>query len=317
MLAGYAQAFTASGPTALPPWCQHPVQRDFGVTPLSRPRNLAGALALAQSGVLSPSPWTARRAPMHIGQGTSQPIVSDFRDCRRRRNRIRPQRTASDCPPIVRIEHRSVGQLWKRPLYTNWCDWTTASGWLTVQHGDKRIAQMKHRTPALLLQKVFSEKLCKALVRGFDENGGTETGYAGLDGKMIVNHEIKFRRDWVIQDKALIGTLTEVLSERVLQPLFQATWFKTRSAEKFMIARYDIGGHFAPHVDISPQTAHRRFAVSLGLNNDYEGGELSFPDFQESFRLERGDAIVFSCGLQHGVKPVANGARYAFLMFLY
>jgi predicted 2-oxoglutarate/Fe(II)-dependent dioxygenase YbiX len=182
---------------------------------------------------------------------------------------------------------------------------------------DAKVNQMKSRTPALLLPSVFSDELCNLLVREFEADGGTETGYAGPDGRMFISHEIKFRRDWVIQDKALIGRLSKAISERVLQPLFQATWFKTQRAEKFMVARYDVGGHFAPHVDVTPQTAHRRFAVSLGLNNEYEGGELSFPDFQESFRLDRGNAIAFSCGLQHGVKPVTKGTRYAFLLFIY
>jgi predicted 2-oxoglutarate/Fe(II)-dependent dioxygenase YbiX len=176
---------------------------------------------------------------------------------------------------------------------------------------------MISRTPALLLPNVFSDELCDTLIRGFEVNGGVETGYAGPDAKMVINREIKIRRDWLIQDKELIGTFSKIISDRVLKPLFQATWFMTKKAEKFTVARYDVGGHFVPHVDVTPQTAHRRFAVSLGLNNEYEGGELSFPDFQESFRLDRGDAIVFSCNFRHGVRPVIKGRRYVFLMFAY
>jgi predicted 2-oxoglutarate/Fe(II)-dependent dioxygenase YbiX len=62
---------------------------------------------------------------------------------------------------------------------------------------------------------------------------------------------------------------------------------------------------------------HRRFAVSIGLNDGYEGGELSFPDSQESFRLGLGEAIVFSGRFLHGVTPVLKGMRYVFLMFLF
>jgi hypothetical protein len=87
---------------------------------------------------------------------------------------------------------------------------------------------MKYRTPALLLPKVFSEELCKVLVEGFEGDGGTQTGYAGPDGKMVIDHDRKFRRDWVIKDKALIGRLNEVIPKRILQPLFRATWFETQ-----------------------------------------------------------------------------------------
>jgi hypothetical protein len=45
---------------------------------------------------------------------------------------------------------------------------------------------MKHRTPALLLPGAFSDELCKMLVKGFEADGGAVTGYAGPDGRMVV-----------------------------------------------------------------------------------------------------------------------------------
>jgi predicted 2-oxoglutarate/Fe(II)-dependent dioxygenase YbiX len=172
------------------------------------------------------------------------------------------------------------------------------------------------RVPALLMENVFDAALCEELIAGFESDGGA-TGYAGTDANMVIDHEIKERRDWVVTDQAMRTRLTALSGEMILKPLFNATWFRTQKAEKFIVARYDVGGHFTPHVDVTPQTAHRRFAVSLGLNDDYEGGELLFPDFGESFRIGQGDAVVFSCGLMHGVTPVTRGTRYVFLTFLF
>jgi predicted 2-oxoglutarate/Fe(II)-dependent dioxygenase YbiX len=63
---------------------------------------------------------------------------------------------------------------------------------------------------------------------------------------------------------------------------------------------------------------HRRFAVSINLNEDFEGGEVSFPEYApRGFKAPRGAAIVFSCSLLHAVSRVTVGARYAFLPFLY
>jgi predicted 2-oxoglutarate/Fe(II)-dependent dioxygenase YbiX len=65
-------------------------------------------------------------------------------------------------------------------------------------------------------------------------------------------------------------------------------------------------------------TAHRRFAVSINLNADFEGGELRFPEYgARTYKPAPGAAVVFSCSLLHMVTPVTRGRRFAFLPFLY
>ena len=63
-------------------------------------------------------------------------------------------------------------------------------------------------------------------------------------------------------------------------------------------------------------TAHRRFAVSLNLNDDFEGGELVFPEFA-GVRVSppAGGAAVFSCSLLHQVLPVTRGRRFVLTTF--
>ena len=56
--------------------------------------------------------------------------------------------------------------------------------------------------------------------------------------------------------------------------------FKATRFEGFKIVCYDAkeGGFFHAHRDnMSPATAHRRFALTLNLNEGYEGGCLRFP----------------------------------------
>ncbi|MDQ7251631.1 2OG-Fe(II) oxygenase [Dongia sedimenti] len=84
----------------------------------------------------------------------------------------------------------------------------------------------------------------------------------------------------------------------------------------------DVGHqHFQAHRDNTTKgTAHRRFAVTVNLNSDeYQGGELMFPEFGRCFfNPPAGGAVVFSCGgLLHQALPVTRGKRYAFLPLLY
>jgi predicted 2-oxoglutarate/Fe(II)-dependent dioxygenase YbiX len=91
--------------------------------------------------------------------------------------------------------------------------------------------------------------------------------------------------------------------------------------ERYIIACYDArdAAQFAPHRDNGPGlTAHRRFAVSINLNGDFEGGEVRFPEYSgRGFKAPPCWAIVFPCAILHAVLRVRRGRRYAFLPFVY
>jgi predicted 2-oxoglutarate/Fe(II)-dependent dioxygenase YbiX len=97
--------------------------------------------------------------------------------------------------------------------------------------------------------------------------------------------------------------------------------FAATRMDRYIVACYDsgIGGHFHRHRDnINAGAQHRRFAVTINLNKDYDGCDLVFPEFgRRTYRAPHGGAVVFSCGALHQVTPVTRGRRYAFLAFLY
>jgi predicted 2-oxoglutarate/Fe(II)-dependent dioxygenase YbiX len=97
--------------------------------------------------------------------------------------------------------------------------------------------------------------------------------------------------------------------------------FQVTRMERYIVSCYaaEDGGHFRAHRDNTTKgTAHRRFAVSINLNGDFDGGEVSFPEYgPRSFKAPPGGAVVFSCSLLHAVSQVTRGRRYAFLPFLY
>ena len=98
-------------------------------------------------------------------------------------------------------------------------------------------------------------------------------------------------------------------------------WVPTE-IERLLIGRYDAAdqGFFSAHRDdMTPGTAHRKFAVTLNLNaEEYVGGELRFPEYgRRTYRSPTGGATVFCCSLLHEVTPVTEGTRYAVLPFLY
>lgn len=185
--------------------------------------------------------------------------------------------------------------------------------------------QIDHFAPVAVIPRVFEPPLCKALIEMYERQGGHDIGVLqDVNGQTVRVHDegTKRRRDCVVTDPGMLAALEDRLRRRVFPEIKKAFQFKATQIERYVIACYDAqaGGFFRAHRDDQNlASAHRRFAVSLGLDDSaYEGGELRFPEF--GFRMYRpptGGAVVFSCTLLHEVRPVTRGRRYAFLPFIY
>ena len=180
------------------------------------------------------------------------------------------------------------------------------------------------QAPVLILPRVFEPDLCARLIALHDAQGGEVSGFMRqVDGRTVGVHDRrhKVRRDVTLTDPALIAVLKDRVTRRVVPEIAKVHMFAVTRMERYLVACYDAaeGGHFAPHRDnTTAGTAHRRFAVSVNLNDGFEGGEVLFPEYgAQGFRPPPGGAVVFSCALLHAVSPVTAGQRYAFLPFLY
>jgi predicted 2-oxoglutarate/Fe(II)-dependent dioxygenase YbiX len=58
------------------------------------------------------------------------------------------------------------------------------------------------------------------------------------------------------------------------------------------------------------------FAMSLNLNDDFEGGDLVFPEYStRGYKMPAGAACIFACGLLHAARPVTRGQRFVLTNF--
>ena len=187
-----------------------------------------------------------------------------------------------------------------------------------------RFAGVELQAPVLLLPNVFEPELCRHLVGLYEQHGGAPSGVTQeVDGKTVVvqDDQHKRRRDHRIEDPELIKATQRRIQRRVVPEILKVHQFLVTRMERYIVACYaaDDRAHFAAHRDNTTKgTAHRRFAVSINLNGDFAGGEVSFPEYgPRSFKPPPGGAVVFSCSLLHAVSQVTQGRRYAFLPFLY
>ena len=178
--------------------------------------------------------------------------------------------------------------------------------------------------PILMLADVLEPELCRHLVDGFERDGGKESGFMqDVEGRSVEHFDNgwKRRRDFPLTDPRLIAAIRARIGRRVGPEIRKAFQMAVTRIERDLIARYDAetGGHFGPHRDDTGiAVAHRRFAVSINLNGDFDGGEISFPEYgPRTFKAAPGTAVVFSASILHQVSRVTRGRRYVFLTFLF
>ena len=105
---------------------------------------------------------------------------------------------------------------------------------------------------------------------------------------------------------------------------------KVCGRESPQILHYGVGGQYIPHVDSETlykdeiglemweKTLDRDLSVVYFLNDDFEGGELVFPDLDLLIRPRSGTLVCFPSdhNFIHGVNPVTTGHRYTVVTWM-
>ena len=180
------------------------------------------------------------------------------------------------------------------------------------------------QAPLLVVPDVLSPDQCAGLVQVWRDEGHRETGVeASAGGRRAeqLSSAMKRRTDHIVADPQRSRDIAAMVGRRVMPEILRAFAYRATRFEGFKIVCYEASdrGFFSLHRDnLSPSTAHRRFALTLNLSDDYEGGQLRFPEYgPDRYRPPLGAALLFSCSLLHEVLDVTAGRRFVLLSFLF
>lgn len=103
--------------------------------------------------------------------------------------------------------------------------------------------------------------------------------------------------------------------ERVLTEVKKAYGYDNivkKDTDRLTITRWDQGTKLTLHVDDLGYVTDNHLPTLIYLNDDYEGGELSFPTHSITIKPKVGDLIIFPGNMHyaHEVKEVLSGTRY-------
>jgi predicted 2-oxoglutarate/Fe(II)-dependent dioxygenase YbiX len=178
--------------------------------------------------------------------------------------------------------------------------------------------------PVLVIPNVLNPEFCRGLVAHFEASPYERGGMAGRDAEGRGYHKIdeakKKRDDFVLgpKDAMLAGALNGII-RRCIPEIRKAFNVAIAHTDRLLVARYGEGDFFLRHRDnAAPGIEFRQFALSINLNDDFEGGHVIFPEYNaRRYKPPVGAGVVFSCSLLHEARPVTKGTRYVLLTFLH
>lgn len=177
--------------------------------------------------------------------------------------------------------------------------------------------------PVLQVPGVLTREECAEVIRAFEHDEPLmirppRSGEIAGNYKIpVYEHNRQDRIDQIIKEPQALAFLDQRIWDRVVPVIKKAFAYEVTRREDLHVARYvgKRGGHAMGHRDnVSQATAYRRFALSLNLNDDYEGGEVAFSEYgNQRYKSVAGTALVFSSALLHEVLETTSGTRYTLI----
>jgi predicted 2-oxoglutarate/Fe(II)-dependent dioxygenase YbiX len=164
----------------------------------------------------------------------------------------------------------------------------------------------------------ISEAMASSMVEYFKkEDRWGETAFNGSHGAPVQAGQVK-PSDFGLPDSIFMD-VNQKLEEAV-----SAVYGKLVTPSSIHAQKWEVGSSANPHSDNSDFDGNPtdgfdnlKYVGILYLNNDYEGGELYFPEHDISIRPNSGSMYIFSGGVEniHGVTEITNGTRYSIVSF--
>jgi len=177
---------------------------------------------------------------------------------------------------------------------------------------------LRYGAPTLLMDNLLDLDLCDQLINSWKQNN--REGLVNDGNSNAPDGNVKKNREHVVTDDALRREIANQLGPRIIPELEKAfNYSKPLRFEAFTVLSYthERKDFFAPHRDNLRATQKRQFAMSLNLNEGYEGGELWFPEYgPHKFLPNAGSGVIFSCSLLHEALPVTKGQRWVLVTFM-
>lgn len=185
-----------------------------------------------------------------------------------------------------------------------------------------KMIQYNEESRGVISVPLYAAAECKAIVEELKHLQGWKAALV-RDAKDAVNYEVLTRPD-VRSASTLVSVDAEPFHRQfdtrvdaTLKPLIKQHWqVDLASHSGTHVLRYGPADHYVPHQDTGPGFEDRYLSVVCYLNDDFTGGQTSFPGLDYTAIPEAGKAIVFPSNYLHCSEPVTSGEKFVVVTWI-
>ena len=176
---------------------------------------------------------------------------------------------------------------------------------------------------ALLMDHIRQARMTDSLVSNFEDDAQADST------EWVVNRNIRDTQEVHLPGEVIdtIGGMHAKAISAFVNPFYA---IDVRDSEPLQVLHYGVGGHYIPHVDAETlykddigldlweKTLDRDLSVVYFLNDDFDGGELVFPELDLLIEPQAGTLVCFPSDHNyiHGVNAVTAGHRYTVVTWM-
>ena len=140
------------------------------------------------------------------------------------------------------------------------------------------------------------------------------------DGKKTAGNQASLVKNNLQLEKGsdISKKLSILITKKILKDNLIKSFALPKNIHGTMFTKSQKGMKYGRHIDnayMSTGRADLSFTIFLSEKNDYEGGELLIENlnFENKFKLNSGEIIIYPSTYLHSVQEVINGERLAFV----
>jgi Rps23 Pro-64 3,4-dihydroxylase Tpa1-like proline 4-hydroxylase len=143
-----------------------------------------------------------------------------------------------------------------------------------------------------------------------------ETDAAG-HSESLLHPEVRSTSIFVSAQAEDVYRSFDFAMDEILKPLVKQVWkIDLTEHSGTQILKYGPADHYVPHQDSGPGLESRYLSVVCYLNDNFLGGETSFPGCDYTAKPQTGRAIIFPSHYLHGSVPVKSGEKFVIVSWL-
>jgi predicted 2-oxoglutarate/Fe(II)-dependent dioxygenase YbiX len=175
----------------------------------------------------------------------------------------------------------------------------------------------REESPGVISMKLYETAECEQIVAELKALEGWAAAQVRDANEVLTRRDVRSSSTLLTAEAEKFYRQFDARMDAKLKPLVKQHWrIDLTNHSGTHLVRYGAADHYVPHQDTGPGLEDRYLSVVCYLNDDFSGGQTSFPGLNYVATPQSGKAIVFPSNYLHGSEPVTSGEKFVLVSWI-